>query len=375
MTKYPKRWTKCSKWSEPSLGEKWSVDWHKWSILLKETKDMFIRHGPEDLKEPETGGPREARRNIGGCTLLIPEKILSPRLPRLQKKSSPWKAGHNTNDCYQLKKQIEEAVASGKLAHLVKDIADTTSGNGYQDRTVEERVQGLWKGGGTMGQREEANIQDMGSNQERPDQYVMIEATLTTNYKHLLAGIVRENMEVFAWTRSERTAVPRFVMEHKLKIYPLSEPVVHKRRPVAPEGRLALKEKVFRWLGEGLIRKDMYPLLGGMVKSLHLYWDILTKGFLQHPKKHTTKIRMADEDEEEKQGFLWTEGVYCFTTCRKELKETSCTFKSTPYVRPEQEWRQQKDLAGRTKLKKLSEGSKGNQASYQHWPSQKKEKI
>ncbi|GJU71428.1 reverse transcriptase domain-containing protein [Tanacetum coccineum] len=26
--------------------------------------------------------------------------------------------GHNTNDCYQLKKQIEEAVASGKLAHL-----------------------------------------------------------------------------------------------------------------------------------------------------------------------------------------------------------------------------------------------------------------
>ncbi|GJT60407.1 reverse transcriptase domain-containing protein [Tanacetum coccineum] len=30
--------------------------------------------------------------------------------------------GHNTNDCYHLKKQIEEAMASGKLAHLVKDI-------------------------------------------------------------------------------------------------------------------------------------------------------------------------------------------------------------------------------------------------------------
>ncbi|GKB72153.1 hypothetical protein Tco_0933565 [Tanacetum coccineum] len=30
--------------------------------------------------------------------------------------------GHNTNDYYHLKKQIEEAVASGKLAHLVKDI-------------------------------------------------------------------------------------------------------------------------------------------------------------------------------------------------------------------------------------------------------------
>ncbi|GJS03229.1 hypothetical protein Tco_0319737 [Tanacetum coccineum] len=30
--------------------------------------------------------------------------------------------GHNMNDCYYLKKQIEEAVASGRLAHLVKDI-------------------------------------------------------------------------------------------------------------------------------------------------------------------------------------------------------------------------------------------------------------
>ncbi|GJV01749.1 hypothetical protein Tco_1335318 [Tanacetum coccineum] len=117
-------WTKCSKGSEPSLGEKWTLDQQKWSILLKETKDTFIRHRPEDLKEPETRAAQGKHEGIWGCTLLIPEKILSPHLPRLRKKSSPWKAdrGHNTNDCYQLKKQIEEAVASGKLAHLVKDI-------------------------------------------------------------------------------------------------------------------------------------------------------------------------------------------------------------------------------------------------------------
>ncbi|GJU94148.1 hypothetical protein Tco_1318904 [Tanacetum coccineum] len=38
--------------------------------------------------------------------------------------------GHNTNDCYQLKKKIEEAVASGKLAHLVKDIRRNNQRNG-----------------------------------------------------------------------------------------------------------------------------------------------------------------------------------------------------------------------------------------------------
>ncbi|GJS00707.1 hypothetical protein Tco_0317215 [Tanacetum coccineum] len=30
--------------------------------------------------------------------------------------------GHNTNDCYHLKRQIEEVVSSGKLAQLVKGI-------------------------------------------------------------------------------------------------------------------------------------------------------------------------------------------------------------------------------------------------------------
>ncbi|GJW68415.1 reverse transcriptase domain-containing protein [Tanacetum coccineum] len=38
--------------------------------------------------------------------------------------------GHNTNDCYQLKKKIEEAMASRKLAHLVKDIRQNNQQNG-----------------------------------------------------------------------------------------------------------------------------------------------------------------------------------------------------------------------------------------------------
>ncbi|GKG11863.1 hypothetical protein Tco_0346100 [Tanacetum coccineum] len=48
-------------------------------------------------------------------------------------------------------------------------------------------------------------------------------------------------------------------MEHQLKIYPHDDPMARKRRPMAPEGRLALKEKVFHWLKEGLIRKVQHP--------------------------------------------------------------------------------------------------------------------
>nr|GEY00545.1 reverse transcriptase domain-containing protein [Tanacetum cinerariifolium] len=78
--------------SEPSLGEKWPLGQQKWSVLLKGTKDTFIWHGSEDLKEPKTGATQGKYEGIWDCTLLIPKKMLSLRLPRIQKKSSPWKA-------------------------------------------------------------------------------------------------------------------------------------------------------------------------------------------------------------------------------------------------------------------------------------------
>ncbi|GKC65027.1 hypothetical protein Tco_1097625 [Tanacetum coccineum] len=94
-------------------------------------------------------GLREARRNMGVYTpyprkdtftplINTPKEILAmksvsflepPPLIETPEKQNINKfcdyhgdRGHNTNDCYQLKKQIYEAVALGKLDHLVKDI-------------------------------------------------------------------------------------------------------------------------------------------------------------------------------------------------------------------------------------------------------------
>nr|GEZ56131.1 hypothetical protein [Tanacetum cinerariifolium] len=134
-------------------------------------------------------------------------------------------------------------------------------------------------------------------NHEHSDRYVMMGTTLTTNCKQLLADVLQENKEVFAWTRSERTTVLRFIMEHQLKIYPLAKPVVHKRQPMASEGRLE---------GEELASLMGYPY----------------KSFLSLSKEHS-QIRMA-EDVEEKIGFHTEEGVYCFTHMPKELKKLRC---------------------------------------------------
>ncbi|GJT93724.1 hypothetical protein Tco_1082569 [Tanacetum coccineum] len=455
--KNTKRWMKCSKESEPSLGEKWPLGPQKWSILLKGTKDTFT---------PLTKTSKE---------ILAMESVSFPEPPPLigtPKKQSLNKfcdylgdRGHNTNNCYQLKKQIEEVVASGKLAHLVKDIRRTNQRNGSQGRynvkvinmirkggnrkrsfeeerilvdgessskimyehcfrnldvsirprlrrceipmvgfsgetyhplgiidlrvtmgkarrnktvlmefaiikcrspynviiritrmrslgvvgltihsmikfpsnqgivTMEtsrealwecrllERVQGLRKevqsrcrSENKFGRTDEREVFIIGL--ELPDQYVMMGATFTANYKQLLAKVLRENMEVFAWTRSRKLAVPRFVMEHQLKIYPHAEPMAYKRQPMAPKGRLSLKEKVFHWLKEGLIRKVQYP--EWITNAIPIKLEIETWNY----SRLNSQIRMA-EDDEEKTGFHMEEGVYCFTHMAKEFKNST----------------------------------------------------
>nr|GEU73692.1 hypothetical protein [Tanacetum cinerariifolium] len=192
-----------------------------------------------------------------------------------------------------------------------------------------ERVQGLWKEVQWRQHKEQmSRIREQNAKEaftishEHSDQYVMTKTTLTTNCKQLLADVLRENKEVFAWTGSKRTTVPRFVMEHQLKIYPLARPIVHKRQAMASKRRLALKEKVFHWLKEGLIRKDMYPLpeKGKRLASLMGYWY---KYLLRLPKEYN-QIRMAKGDEE-KTRFHTEEKVYCFTHMPKELKNSAAT--------------------------------------------------
>ncbi|GKD21831.1 hypothetical protein Tco_1223534 [Tanacetum coccineum] len=127
------------------------LQWDKGIVLLAWSG------GPE--KARNKGGRRETQRNMGIYTLYprkdtftplikTPKEILAmeslsfPKLPPLIR--TPEKQnlnkfcdyygdkGHNTTDCYHLKKNIEEVVASGKLSHLVKDIRQNNQRNGSQ---------------------------------------------------------------------------------------------------------------------------------------------------------------------------------------------------------------------------------------------------
>ncbi|GJU34057.1 hypothetical protein Tco_1182411 [Tanacetum coccineum] len=98
----------------------------KWSVLLRRTKDTFtplIKTLKEILAMESVSFPEP------------PPLIRTPEKQNLNKFYDYHRdRGHNTNDCYKLKKQIEEVVASGKLAHLVKDICQNNQKNGSQGR-------------------------------------------------------------------------------------------------------------------------------------------------------------------------------------------------------------------------------------------------
>ncbi|GJV42714.1 reverse transcriptase domain-containing protein [Tanacetum coccineum] len=101
-------------------------------------------------KARNRGGLREARKDTFTPLIKTPKEILviesmsfpePPPLIGTPKKQNLNKLcdyhgdrGHNNKDCYQLKKQIEEAMASGKLDHIVKDIRRNNQRNGNQRR-------------------------------------------------------------------------------------------------------------------------------------------------------------------------------------------------------------------------------------------------
>ncbi|GJW54236.1 reverse transcriptase domain-containing protein [Tanacetum coccineum] len=90
--KYPRRWTKCSKGSEPSFEERQPQVWQNWSVLLNGIKEALARYGPEDKRRLETEVVQGSYKETWGCIPLTREETPSPHSLKLQRKFWPWKA-------------------------------------------------------------------------------------------------------------------------------------------------------------------------------------------------------------------------------------------------------------------------------------------
>nr|GEV83962.1 reverse transcriptase domain-containing protein [Tanacetum cinerariifolium] len=426
-----RRWTKCLKESGPSLEEKWPLDHHKWSVLLKGTKGIFIRYGPEDLKKLEIEAAREKHEETWGLVVVY-ILIMSVKPPvatlrtytllpgpttregmfpsntepkpmayikAITKQSGIVLDGHSVPPSPPSSKEVErdpKIIMDQRNPHQPSiPYPSRLNKDELQDKSDIQTYKFL-----QMFKKLHFNISLAKALDVIPKYYKMFKDLLSDKEK--LLGLANTSLTdncsaVFLKKLSEKFEDPgRYLIPcdfHRLEscmaladlgasinLMPISvwkklslpdltptritlnlatrsiaypagrlyrnadsykgykvhgrrdhinnrlqtvfdkssagkhgaEPVVHKRRPMTPDRRLVLKEKVFRRLMERMIRKVRHPVWVANTIPVKL------------PNGPGSQIRMT-EDDEEKTGFHTEEEVYCFTHMPKDLKNSLAT--------------------------------------------------
>ncbi|GJX43376.1 hypothetical protein Tco_0260052 [Tanacetum coccineum] len=93
---------------------------------------------------------------------------------------------------------------------------------------------------------------------EYPKQAISIGSTLTEEGRKELCGLLRRNLDIFAWKPADMTRVPRHIAEHKLNIHEGCLPVRQKKRGKAPERNKAIYEEVEKLVDAGIMKEVHY---------------------------------------------------------------------------------------------------------------------
>ncbi|GJS48765.1 hypothetical protein Tco_0598886 [Tanacetum coccineum] len=93
---------------------------------------------------------------------------------------------------------------------------------------------------------------------EYPEQTIAIGSTLTEEGRKELCGLLRRNLDVFAWKPADMTGVPRHIVEHRLNIHAGCLPVRQKKRGQAPERNKAIFKEVEKQVDVGIMKEVHY---------------------------------------------------------------------------------------------------------------------
>nr|GEU92837.1 hypothetical protein [Tanacetum cinerariifolium] len=240
------------------------------------------------------------------------------------------------------KKQIEEMLKAIKLSHLIKELKQSSGKDqakaakkgetsGEKDKTegpmIIETEMGrhcvyrMYVDGGSFLEilyehcfnrfRPEVAI-----HLEYPKQTIAIGFTLTEEGRKELYGLLRRNLDIFAWKPADMIGVPRHIAEHRLNIREGCLPVRQNKRGQAPERNKAICEEVEKLL-EDVCRYQ------GLKQSMPQRWLSAIENRLEgrvplrvpfqiflDAYKGYHQIKMAEENEE-KTAFITSQGVFC----------------------------------------------------------------
>ncbi|GJZ17758.1 reverse transcriptase domain-containing protein [Tanacetum coccineum] len=90
---------------------------------------------------------------------------------------------------------------------------------------------------------------------EYPEQTIAIGSTLTEEGRKKLCGLLRQNLDIFAWKPADMTGVPRHIAEHRLNVREGCFPVRQKKRGQAPERNKAICEEVEKLVNADIMKE------------------------------------------------------------------------------------------------------------------------
>nr|GFA23411.1 reverse transcriptase domain-containing protein [Tanacetum cinerariifolium] len=248
--------------------------------------------------------------------------------------------GHSTDECMQLKKQIEELVRAGKLSHLIKEIkqGQEQPKTGRKEAAAKDKPTKIY-----MVRSWQRTVKQKITQSFEQGKEITFPPLATSNGtegplvikaeigRTELCSLLKNNLDIFAWQPSDMTGVPRSVAEHKLNIREGCPPVRQKKRGQALERTKAIQAEHdeswrmcvdFTDLNKAC-PQDCYPLpeIDWKVESLCGY---PFKCFLDAYKGYH-QIQLAAADEE-KTAFHTGHGVYCYTKMPFGLKNAGATY-------------------------------------------------
>ncbi|GJX58786.1 hypothetical protein Tco_0290176 [Tanacetum coccineum] len=174
-------------------------------------------------------------------------------------------------------------------------------------------------------------------NPEYPEQTIMIGSTLMEEGQNKLCNLLRRNLDVFAWTPTDMTGVPRHIAEHRLNVREGCPLVRQKKRGQEADRNQAIQEEVEKLVDARIMKevhyynfkdlnkacsKDGYPLpeIDWKVESLCRF---PFKCFLDAYNGYD-QLKLAKEDEE-KIVFITSQGTFCYSKMPFGLRNAGAT--------------------------------------------------
>ena len=93
----------------------------------------------------------------------------------------------------------------------------------------------------------------------KPDRTTRIGTLANSTIHQALTAFLKDNRDVFGWSREDMLGIDPSVMVHRLNVSPSFTPIRQKKRVFAPKRDQAIAEEVHKLQEANFIREVYYP--------------------------------------------------------------------------------------------------------------------